>query len=42
MLTRIELQSYLLPPEDAQLRFPDEFWPEQRQEYGDSPVPADL
>ena len=41
-LGKLELQSYLLPPEDAQLRFPVEFWPEQRQENGDSSVPADL
>ena len=41
-LGKLELQSYLLPPEDAQLRFPDEFWPEQHQENGDSSVLADL
>ncbi len=26
---KVELQSYLIPPEDAQLRFPAEFWPEE-------------
>ena len=41
-LGKLELQSYLLPPEDAQLKFPDEFWPEQHQENGDSSVLADL
>ena len=41
-LGKLELQSYLMPPQDAQLRFPDEFWPEQRQENGDGLVPADL
>ena len=41
-LGKLELQSYLLPPEDAQLRFPDDFWPEQDQESGDSSVLADL
>ncbi len=35
-LGKLELQSYLLPPDDAQLRFPDEFWPEQHQENDDS------
>ena len=29
VLGKIELQSYLIPPEDAQLRFPAEFWPEE-------------
>ena len=41
-LGKLELQSYLMPPEDAQLRVPNEFWPKQLQENGDSSVSADL
>ena len=37
-LGKLELQSYLLPPEDAQLRFPDEFWPQQHQEIRSDPT----